>query len=137
MVLQYPTLKWVFLPTFPVFWLIKMKIDELDIEILNIFMDIDDSGYSNCDIAKTLYEIKGREELIRKTSLVDYRLKKLVKAGFIVFKKGRSKRYFLNTENSVSGKTFITVNDTKIDVGESMVITLNEGQYLILFYKSV
>lgn len=100
-------------------------------------MDVNDSGYTNCDIAKILYEIDGREELIRKTSLVDYRLKKLVKAGFIVFEKGHPKRYFLNTENSVSGKTFITVNDTKIDVGESMVITLNEGQYLILFYKSV
>lgn len=74
-----------------------VNIDNVDLKILNTFKNFElNKEFTTCDVAKTVFNIKGERELRIRTSLIERRLRKLAKYGVIIIKKRGKKMYMLD-----------------------------------------
>ncbi len=113
-----------------------IKLDELDFEILDVLINkCEQNDYTSTDIAKILFCPETREELIKKNTLISYRLKKLVLWDIIKCKDGKARRYSINEEIIVSGESVLKVNGVSVEMGNATVVKIPNGLYLVQFFE--
>jgi len=111
-----------------------MKFDELDLKIFNVFLSDDVDGLTTSYLAKKIFNTQNRNELIKKTTQIDYRLKKWHKNGILIYEnKNNAKHYFFNKNTITLGESILSVNGKKIEMGEALLIELADKSYIIRF----
>ena len=112
-----------------------MKFDDLDMQILRIFLQ-DEDNLTTSDVAKFIFKPKNRDALIKKTNLIDYRMKKLAKDNIITFEIENGIRYYcLIEEKFTFGESYLTVNGKQIETGLAITYKLPDNNYIIKFLE--
>jgi len=111
-----------------------MKVDNIDKEIFLAFLDDSEKEYTTSDIAKKIFEINDRYELIKKSSMISYRLDGWVEKELLTVKKSNNKNHYkINTERIHTGEGLLKINGIDVDMGMSMALEIEEGNYFIFF----
>lgn len=109
-----------------------MKFDSIDLAIFNTFVEND--TLSSTDIAKLVFKPKNRDELIVKNNLIDYRLKKWLKSGLIIYTlDNKIKKYNLNDDIITFGESKLSINGTSVDMGNALIIDMKNNGYIVKF----
>ena len=115
-----------------------LKFENLENRIIEVFVNAPQDFFTTTEIAKRVFIIKDRAELIKRTSLITYRLKKYSEQGIIVeITQNNIRQYRLNNENLLKGKTNLKVNKTSFDLGPSLVFNIDNTRCLIISYRNV
>lgn len=115
-----------------------MNIDKIDKQIFECFIRKKDKELTTSDVAKEIFPIDNKYELIKKTSMIDYRIKKWKEIGLIIKKKNRKKNYFRLDKRRVHyGKGELKVNGVNINMGKVIALDIGDGGYYISFIESL
>jgi len=109
-----------------------MKLDKLNQKILLFFLENNSEKYTICDLAKAIFEIKDRSELISKSAILNYRIKKLIKNNIINVSVIEGIKYYnLFYKKVVTGDTSIHVDNEKFSLGNCLIIKLKDNSILL------
>ena len=112
-----------------------MKFDDLNMQILRFFLQSEET-LTTSDVAKFIFKPKNRDELIKKTNLIDYRMKQMAKNKIITFEIENGIRYYcLIEENFTYGESYLTVNGKQIETGLAITYKLPDNNYIIKFLE--
>ena len=114
-----------------------MNVDATDLEILLFFLKNGNATSSACDVVKGLYEIKDRHDMIKKTNMISYRIKKWKKKKVFHEKKERGiSLYTINLESIYYGECKIEVgDDTILPFGKAIIFEMADNSYVVHFLK--
>ena len=112
-----------------------MRIDELDLDIFLLLAYNFDKMFTVVDIVKELLAPKNRDELIKQTSKLDYRLKKWVDINFIdCIIRGGVKQYTTNIQEVfLEENTLLQLKDDVVDSGKALILKFCDDTYFIYF----
>ena len=109
-----------------------MKFDDLDLEILNTFIENGKSSFTSTYITKKVFNVKNDTDLRKKNTQIIYRLNKLNINNLVNFKKlEKTRHYRLNYDIITIGKCHICIDDRMIDMGNAMIIELKENTLIL------
>lgn len=112
-----------------------MNINDVDLAIFLYFLECEQETFTVVDIAKELFKPEDRECLIKKVSMINYRLRKWVKQGlFSVNVEHGVKYYSLNMQNIHYGDSSLTINNDSIETGKAIALQMKDNDYLIVCF---
>jgi len=115
-----------------------MNIDDLDLMLMMFFLEFNGQTHTSVDAVKVLYAPDNRNDMIKFTNRVSYRLEKWVNQNVFIkeIKKDGNKNiayYTINLEAIYYGNAELNIVNKKINAGEAIVLELKDGQYLVSF----
>ena len=115
-----------------------MNIDDLDLMLMMFFLEYNGKTHTSVDVVKVLYDPDNRDDMIRFTNRVNYRLDKWVKLNIFQkeIKHERNKNiayYTVNLDGIYYGEAELNIVGKKINAGVAIVLELKDGQYLVAF----
>jgi hypothetical protein len=113
-----------------------MKFDAEDLQLF-LTLIYSEKGYlTNSAIAKEMYDIKDRHDLIKFTSKIDYRIKRWAKSGFIcLVESNGAKKYAPNMKNIFLEKTILKVGKKKVVNARCLVFEFLDNSFVVHFLK--
>ncbi len=105
-----------------------MPIDHYDSKIIELIFK--NNQCSSTQLAKLIFKCKNRYDIINNNSFINYRLKKLTKSEILLFSNGI---YTLNKDKILQGNSKMIIGDKELDFGNTIVIFLNDDDYIIHF----
>ena len=113
-----------------------MKIDQTDLNLFLFFLENGSLTHTVVDAVKDLFSPKNRDEMIKKTSMLTYRLKRWVKDGmFGVHNEKGVNKYTINIDNILYDDSSIIVGDATIQMGRAIVFEMKDNNYIVCFLE--
>lgn len=113
-----------------------MRIDEIDLNMFLFFLENRNDDCTVVDVVKELFKPKNRNEMIRKVSMLNYRLNKWVKEGlFSKIKENGRYYYIINAENIHYDDSLLKVGDKTIETGKAIVFEMKDNNYVVCFLE--
>ena len=104
-----------------------------------MFLFFLEDGNSICtvvDLAKDLFNPENRDEMIKKVSMLNYRLNKWVKEGLFTKNQENGTYYYtINIENIHYDDSELKVGDKTIDTGKAIIFEMRDNNYVVCFLE--
>lgn len=108
-----------------------MNFDELDLQILNTFIEDGKNTFTSTYITKKIFD-PPNGELSKKNTQIIYRLNKLCKNNLLRYIKMENiKHYSLNTNIITIGECYMHIGNKSFTIGNAMMIELKDNTIIL------
>ena len=114
-----------------------MNIDATDLDLLLYFLENGNATSTVCDVVKGLYGDVDRDDMIKKTNMLKYRINKWLKQKvFHVNSINGTKHYTIDMDSIWVGDCDIHLGENALQLGKALVFKMLDDSFFVHFIGS-